>query len=85
MHAPAAASEYWPAGHCDAVDEAEPAGHAYPAVHAPLHVEVVSPFVLPYCPSIPIMITRIVAMPHDAVIAQLEVTGGSSKVLLCSS
>ena len=28
VHAPAAASEYWPAGHRDAVDEVEPAGHA---------------------------------------------------------
>ena len=37
MHTPAPDSAYFPATHRLAVGDAEPAGHAYPAVQFPLH------------------------------------------------
>ena len=45
---PDPATEYLPAGHWLAVADVDPMGQAYPAVHAPLHVEDVSPAVAPY-------------------------------------
>jgi hypothetical protein len=46
----APAREYWPATHCDAVADADPAAQAYPAVHGPVHDDVVDPPV-PYRPA----------------------------------
>jgi hypothetical protein len=47
VQAPAPAREYCPATHWVAVAEVDPAGQAYPAVHAPLHVDDVRPGVAP--------------------------------------
>ncbi len=43
VQVPAPARLYCPAGQMDAVALVDPTGHAYPAVQAPLHVEVLSP------------------------------------------
>ena len=40
-----------PAGHWDAVADTDPATHAYPAEHSPLHPAVVRPVLLPYTPA----------------------------------
>jgi hypothetical protein len=48
---PAPDALYRPAGHSDAVVLVEPAGHAYPGVHSPLHAAVVRPAVDPYKPA----------------------------------
>ncbi len=39
VHVPAPARLYVPGPHCIAVGVVDPAGHAYPAVHVPLHRE----------------------------------------------
>jgi hypothetical protein len=51
VQAPAPAMEYCPATHCDAVAEAEPSGHAYPAEQLPLHPADVNFGVEPYRPA----------------------------------
>ncbi len=43
VHSAAPPRLYRPGGHCTAVRVAEPAGHAYPAAHSPLHSGVVRP------------------------------------------
>ena len=50
VHDDAPATEYCPAGHIVAVDDTEPAGHAYPATHGPLHADDVNPDAAPYRP-----------------------------------
>ena len=40
-----------PTGHWDAVADTDPATHAYPAEHSPLHPAVVRPVLLPYTPA----------------------------------
>jgi hypothetical protein len=47
VQAPAPAREYCPTGQMEAVADVDPAGQAYPAVHAPLHVDDVRPGVAP--------------------------------------
>ncbi len=39
VHVPAPLALYVPRGHCTAVPLVDPAGHAYPAVHVPLHID----------------------------------------------
>jgi hypothetical protein len=51
VHTPAPAREYLPAGHWLAVAEVDPAPHAYPAVHVPLHAAVDRPAVVPKVPA----------------------------------
>ena len=43
MHVPAPLLLYCPGAHWEAVGEEEPAGQAYPAVHAPLHALLTAP------------------------------------------
>ncbi len=43
VHSTAAPRLYRPGGHCTAVRVTEPAGHAYPAAHSPLHSGAVRP------------------------------------------
>ena len=38
---------YEPAAHCTAVDDVDPATHAYPAAHGPLQLAFVRPVVAP--------------------------------------
>ena len=47
VHVPAVARLYVPAAHWAAVAVVDPATHAYPAVHDPVHVATVSPAVEP--------------------------------------
>jgi hypothetical protein len=49
-HTAAPTRLYWPAGQVDAVALADPAGHAYPAVQAPLHTEDDRPATSPNLP-----------------------------------
>jgi hypothetical protein len=42
---------YFPDGHSTDVADADPAGHAYPAVHTPVHVFTVRPAVEPNRPA----------------------------------
>ena len=51
VHVAALPTEYWPAGHSTAVALVEPAGHAYPAAHGPLHVGTDIPLAAPYRPA----------------------------------
>ena len=51
VHVDAPATEYCPAGHIAAVGDTEPAGHAYPATHGPLHADDVKPVAAPYRPA----------------------------------
>ena len=44
---PAATRLYLPAGHSAAVALVDPATHAYPAVHGPVHVDTDRPLVAP--------------------------------------
>ena len=50
-HDPDPATANLPAAHTAAVAELDPATHAYPALHSPLHPGVVSPVVAPYVPA----------------------------------
>ena len=50
LHPLEPATLYFPAGHTAAVGDVDPAGHAYPALHGPLHDDDCSPLVLPYRP-----------------------------------
>ena len=50
-HDPAPDNEYWPAGHNDAVEFVDPAGHAYPALQLPLQLEVVRTELEPKLPA----------------------------------
>jgi hypothetical protein len=47
VQAPAPAAAKLPAAHRVAVALVDPAGQAYPGVHAPVHVDSVSPVVAP--------------------------------------
>ena len=47
MHAPDPLTAYRPGLHCTAVAFVDPAAHAYPAGHAPLHDDDVAPLLLP--------------------------------------
>ena len=51
LHDDDPATLYCPAGHTLAVAFVDPAGHAYPAGHTPLHAAVVRPELLPYTPA----------------------------------
>jgi hypothetical protein len=51
VHAPAPLKEYFPARHSVAVAFEDPAGHAYPAVHEPVQLDVVRADVAPYTPA----------------------------------
>ena len=51
VHDPCPASLYWPAGHTTAVEVVDPDAHAYLALHAPLHADVVKPVVFPNLPA----------------------------------
>ena len=51
LQAPAPLKLYWPALHTEAVELVDPATHAYPAVHSPLHDALVSPDVAPNVPA----------------------------------
>jgi hypothetical protein len=51
VQVPAPAREYWPAAHVTAVAEVDPTGHAYPAVHCPLHDDVGRPWADPKEPA----------------------------------
>jgi hypothetical protein len=51
VHSPAPALLKLPAGHSNAVAVTEPAGHAYPAVHRPLHRDEFMPMVAPKRPA----------------------------------
>ena len=51
VHTPAPPTEYCPTAHTDAVLFVDPAPHAYPALHAPPQLLVVSPAVAPYTPA----------------------------------
>ena len=50
-HDPVPDNEYWPAGHNDAVEFVDPAGHAYPALQLPLQLEVVRTELEPKLPA----------------------------------
>ena len=50
-HVPAPPVLYWPVGQMDVVADADPAGHAYPALHDPLHDAVPIAAVAPYKPA----------------------------------
>ena len=50
LHAAAPPVLYCPAAHGTAVALVDPAGHAYPAAHGPLHDDVVSDVALPNVP-----------------------------------
>ncbi len=47
VHDAAAPTLKVPPGHCTAVGLVDPAGHAYPALHAPVQEDVLSPRVAP--------------------------------------
>ena len=47
LHEPEAPVEYCPGAQMLAVALVDPAGHAYPAGHAPLHVGIVNPAAAP--------------------------------------
>ena len=51
LQAPAPDNEYCPAGHRVTVLFCDPAGHAYPALHGPLHDDTVNPLIAPYLPA----------------------------------
>jgi hypothetical protein len=51
VHTPDPDTLYVPGGHSDAVDDTEPATHAYPALHGPEHDADGSPALLPYVPA----------------------------------
>jgi hypothetical protein len=50
VHVPAPDPLYVPAGHITVVALVDPAGHAYPWVHAAVQVDDVKPAVAPYRP-----------------------------------
>jgi hypothetical protein len=50
-HTLAPARLYFPAGHATATGLVDPATHAYPAVHSPLHADVVNPEEAPKVPA----------------------------------
>ena len=52
VHAPAPARLYCPAAHRVAVADVDPAGQAYPAMHAPLQLDPVSPPTDPNLPTV---------------------------------
>ena len=47
---PSPVTEYFPAGHAEAVGLVDPGPHAYPPLHGPLHPDDVRPVVDPYRP-----------------------------------
>ena len=51
VHTPAPTREYCPAGHVTCLALVDPAGHANPAAHDPLHVATVTPADAPYKPA----------------------------------
>ena len=51
MQVPTPPTLYWPAGQMAAVELVDPATQAYPAVHAPLHADVVSAGTAPNDPA----------------------------------
>ena len=50
LHAATPPREYWPVAHTAAVALMDPATHAYPGVHGPVHSDVVKPVDAPYRP-----------------------------------
>jgi hypothetical protein len=66
VQAPAPAREYFPATHCDAVALVDPAGQAYPAVHAPTHWAVVWATALPKRPAAQLPVQAAVVRPAVA-------------------
>ena len=51
VHTADPATLYWPVGHCIGVGDAEPDGHAYPALQLPSHDDDVAPWLEPYRPA----------------------------------